>query len=47
MSSAVLPANLTQGEYYWGVIVDKFDWVSESNELNNAQAGNVVTVTVP
>ncbi len=46
MNKAYVPANLVQGEYYWGVIADKFNWVSESNELNNAQAGDAVTVTV-
>jgi len=47
VSRVYLPTNIAKGEYYWGVILDTFNWVSESDEFNNAAAGNVVTVTAP
>jgi subtilase family serine protease len=42
-----LPDNITGGTYYIGAIADYDNRVTESNETNNALAGNPITVTGP
>jgi subtilase family serine protease len=42
-----IPSNLAAGTYYLGAIVDAANGVKESDESNNALAGNVVTLSVP
>jgi len=45
--SPTLPSNLQQGTYYYGILVDSTDRVSEGDETNNILAGNSVSITVP
>lgn len=40
-ATAPIPANLTPGEYYFGIIADSGNMVEELNEDNNAGAGPV------
>jgi subtilase family serine protease len=42
-----IPANLAPGTYYIGAIADYQNQVSESNEANNALAGNQITILGP
>jgi subtilisin family serine protease len=42
-----VPASLAPGTYYVGALADHESQVVETNETNNAKAGNVVTVTKP
>ena len=39
-----LPTSLAAGKYYVGAIADSGNVVVESNETNNAKAGNQMTV---
>jgi subtilase family serine protease len=40
-----IPANLTNGTYYIGVIADRWSQVTESNESNNSFTGNQIVIT--
>lgn len=44
--SVTIPSGLSSGTYYWGIIVDTSNYVSEGDELNNAEAGSTITLTV-
>ena len=45
--STTLPNNLAQGTYYFGIIVDSTDRVSEGDETNNVEEGNSIYIAVP
>jgi hypothetical protein len=45
--SLVMPFNMPQGTYYYGIVIDELREVAESNEQNNAMAGAQIAVTVP
>ncbi|MBI1920161.1 MAG: hypothetical protein HYS23_03665 [Geobacter sp.] len=36
---------MTNGTYYVGGYADAYNWIEESNETNNALAGNQITTT--
>jgi hypothetical protein len=43
--AATIPANIPPGTYYIGVVADSYgNYVVESNESNNAAAGNTITI---
>ncbi|EHR71672.1 CARDB domain-containing protein,subtilase family protease [Burkholderiales bacterium JOSHI_001] len=42
--NATIPAGMTVGNYYIGAIADRATAVRESNELNNALPGNLISV---
>ena len=44
--SASIPNSLSTRTYYWGIIVDTSDTVTEGNENNNAEDGNSISITV-
>ena len=44
--SGNIPSSLSTRTYYWGIIVDTSDSVSEGNENNNAEDGNSISITV-
>ena len=43
-SSVTIPSSLAHGTYYYGAIADRGNDVGETNETNNARAGNSVAV---
>jgi len=45
--SGAIPASLAAGTYYLGAIADALSMVPESNETNNALAGNTLLVSGP
>ncbi|MBS71595.1 MAG: hypothetical protein CMO20_01395 [Thermoplasmata archaeon] len=44
--TANIPNGLSTRTYYWGIIVDTTDRVSEGNENNNAEDGNSISITL-
>jgi subtilisin family serine protease/chitodextrinase len=40
-----IPSSVASGTYYIGAIVDPYNLLKESNETNNAVAGNQITIT--
>ena len=44
--SVTIPNSLSSQNYYWGIIVDTSDYVTEGDENNNAIAGNSISITV-
>jgi len=45
--SVTIPNTLSSGTYYWGLIADTTDRVSEGDETNNILRGNSISITVP
>ena len=45
--SVTIPNSLSARTYYWGIIADTTDRVSEGDETNNILRGNSVSITVP
>ena len=45
--SVTIPTSFASGTYYIGMIADGYNYVKESNETNNALAGNQITVVGP
>ncbi len=41
-----IPVGLAPGTYYLGAIADNYRYVTESDETNNAMAGNTITVSI-
>lgn len=46
-SNITIPANVAAGTYYIGAIADYSNLVMETNETNNAIAGNAITINNP
>jgi subtilase family serine protease len=44
--SVTIPNSMSSRSYYWGIIVDTSDYVTEGDENNNAISGNSVSITV-
>ena len=44
--SVTIPSSLSNQNYYWGIIADTSDYVTEGDENNNAIAGNSISITV-
>ncbi len=44
---ATIPAGLAPGAYWIGAIVDPNNFMQESDETNNALAGNQITIAGP
>jgi len=41
-----IPSSLSAGNYYWGIIADTTDYVTEGDETNNEESGNSISITV-
>jgi subtilase family serine protease len=46
-TTVTIPTSVAPGTYYIGAIADSYNSVAESNEANNALAGNQITITGP
>ncbi|MDP6741838.1 MAG: CARDB domain-containing protein [Candidatus Thalassarchaeaceae archaeon] len=44
--TANIPSGLSTRTYYWGIIVDTTDRVTEGDENNNAEDGNSISITL-
>ena len=44
--SVTIPNSMSSRSYYWGIIADTSDYVTEGDENNNAISGNSISITV-